>query len=79
MKLSGLNWSRAIGCFMGVEVGGEWEEEGSGRQRQKQPQRRADGRAEKVKPAAAERPGVCVCVCDTTGLWQFAPEGSRGL
>lgn len=42
------NWSPAIGCLMGVEEGGEWEEEGSVRLRQKQPQRHTDRQEDNV-------------------------------
>lgn len=38
------SWSHAIGCFVGVEEGGEWEEE-EGHERQKQPQRRTGRQA----------------------------------
>lgn len=40
------NWSHAIGCLMGVEEGGEWEEERS--VRQKQPQRHTDWQEDNV-------------------------------
>lgn len=40
------NWSPVVGCFMGVERGGGWEEGGS--KKQKRAQRRADRTQEKV-------------------------------
>lgn len=51
------NWSHAIGCFMGVEVGGEWEEEARGRNNHRGIQ--TDGQGERLMLVGVEHPDVC--------------------